>query len=117
MTGLCGSELGTCGEPIVSLDDRWKAKGMAFRVQLLDASGGTFDQYGTEGSFSVIEGGALRVHSPNGTSTVYSPNWWIKVEEDPNASKRKSTLRRQQTTAPADLVCSRWDGHVERMPE
>ena len=45
--------------------------------------GGTFNQYETEGSFSVIGGGALRVHSPNGTSTVYSPNWWIKVEEDP----------------------------------
>ena len=54
---------------------------MAFRVLLLDASGGTFEQYETEGTFSVIEGGALRVHSR--TSTVYSPNWWVKVEEDP----------------------------------
>ncbi len=63
---------------------------MAFRVHLLDASGGTFEKYETEGSFSVIEGGALRVHSPNGTSTVYSPTWWIKVEEDPEYIKEEA---------------------------
>jgi hypothetical protein len=57
---------------------------MAFRVLLLQPTGGTVDEYEAEGTFTVIEGGALRVHRPSaGTTTVYSPNWWVKVEEDP----------------------------------
>ena len=89
MTGLCGSELGTCGESIVSLDDRWKAKGKAFRVQLLDASGGTFDQYGQKAASASLKAVRFECPVPNGTSTVYSPNWWIKVEEDPECIKEE----------------------------
>ena len=62
---------------------------MAFRVQLLDASGGTFDQYGTEGSFSVIEGGELRVHGSMARSPCTRPTGGSRSRRTPKCIKEE----------------------------